>query len=397
MRQRTLTSLVAGLCATVAICSLSAFTQSGTAPAVADTFLVYFGSYTAGSTSKGIYVSRFTRATGALSPPVLAAETWNPTYLAVHPSRRYLYAVNEVTQYEGAASGAVSAFAIEPGSGTLAPINSQPSRGTAPAHITIDGQGRYVLAANYNSGSVVVLPIGSNGALEPAVSFIQHAGRSIRPRRQTGPHAHSMTLDATSRFAYAADLGLDQMLIYRFDAQTGALAASTPPFTAVTPGAGPRHFAIHPQGRFAYVINELDNTIIAFTRDPQQGTLTVLQTVSSLPAGDTPPTASSAADVQVHPSGKFLYGSNRGHDTIVVFAIDQMTGRLTLVEHESTQGKTPRGFGIDPSGTFLLAANQDSNSVVVFRIDPQSGALTPTGEKIAVGAPVCVKFVAAER
>jgi 6-phosphogluconolactonase len=240
---------------------------------------------------------------------------------------------------------------------------------------------------------VAVLPIGTDGALKPASAFIQHTGASVNAERQKGPHAHSINLDPANRFAYAADLGLDKVLIYRFNAEKGSLVANDPPFASVEPGAGPRHFAFHPDGRFAYVINEMHVTVTAFSRDRDRGALTELQTISTLPPGRSVETGYSTADVQVHPSGRFLYGSNRGHDSIVVFAIDEKTGRLTYVENRPTQGSTPRGFGIDPSGTYLLAANQRSDTVVVFRIDRQTGRLTPTGHTIAVGAPVCVKFV----
>ena len=256
----------------------------------------------------------------------------------------------------------------------------------------MDKTGRNVVVSNYGGG-VAVLPIGHDGRLTPASAFIQHTGSSANPQRRKGPGEHSINLDPGNRFAYAADLGLDKVLIYRFDADKGSLVANDPPFAAVQPGAGPRHFAFHPTGRFAYVINETDLTLTVFSSDPERGGLTAVQTLSTLPVGQAVEPGFSTADVQVHPSGKFLYGSNRGHDTIVVFAIDQKTGRLTQVQHESTQGSAPRGFGIDPSGAYLLAANQRSDSVVVFRIDQQTGRLSPTGHKIELGSPVCVKFV----
>jgi 6-phosphogluconolactonase len=215
----------------------------------------------------------------------------------------------------------------------------------------------------------------------------------VNPDRQKEPHAHAINLDPSNRFAYVADLGLDKVLIYSFDAAKGSLTANAPPFASVQAGAGPRHFAIHPNGRFAYVINELNCTVTAFTRDTTRGGLTMTQTISTLPVGEKVLSAYSTAELLVHPSGKFLYGSNRGHDSIVVFKIDEKTGRLTYVENVPTQGSTPRGFGIDPTGTFLVAANQRSDSVVVFRIDRQTGRLTPAGHSIEVGAPVCVEFV----
>jgi 6-phosphogluconolactonase len=223
--------------------------------------------------------------------------------------------------------------------------------------------------------------------------LVQHTGSSVNPQRQKEPHAHAVSLDSANRFAYVADLGLDKVLVYRFDARNGLLTLNNPPSAGVKPGAGPRHFSIHPTGRFAYVINEMNCTITAFNNDSDKGELRESQTISTLPPGQAVQTGFSGAELEVHPSGKFLYASNRGHDTIAVFAIDQTTGRLTYVQNQATQGSTPRGFGIDPDGGYLLAGNQKSDSVVVFRIDPQSGKLTPTGSKIVVGAPVCVKFV----
>jgi 6-phosphogluconolactonase len=355
--------------------------------------LVYFGTYTTGQKSKGIYVSRFDTATGALAPPELAAEAASPSFLALHPNKRFLYAVNEINEIDGRKAGGVSAFAIDPQRGTLAPLNRQPSGGPGPAHVIVDRQGRNVLVANYGGGSVAVLPIGADGRLQAPSSVVQHTGSSVDPNRQKEPHAHSINVDADNRFAYAADLGLDKILIYRFDVAKGTLTPNDPPFAQVEPGSGPRHFAFHPQGRFAYVINEMRCTVTAFAHDAARGGLSAIQTISTLPQGQSVQKGFSTAEVQVHPSGRFLYGSNRGHDTIAVFAIDGKTGRLTPVHHEPTQGSTPRNFGIDPAGRFLLAANQRSDTVVVFRIDAATGRLAPAGHRIEVGAPVCVKFV----
>ena len=240
---------------------------------------------------------------------------------------------------------------------------------------------------------MAVLPIGMDGKLGEATAFIQHTGSSADPQRQKEPHAHSINLDAANRFAFAADLGLDKVLVYKFDANKGTLVPNDPPFATVNPGAGPRHFAIHPSQRFAYVINEMQCTVTAFNCDARRGELKELQTISTLPDGVSVRPEFSTAEVQVHPSGKFLYGSNRGHDSIAVFAIDEKNGKLTLIEHQPTQGKIPRNFGIDPTGAFLLTANQDSDNVVVFRIDSRTGRLTPTGQSVEVGTPVCVKFL----
>ena len=354
--------------------------------------LVYFGTYT-GPKSKGVYVSRLNPATGALTPPQLAADTASPSFLAVHPSGNFLYSVNEVNTFDGKTSGAVSAFAVDRGTGLLKALNQQPTVGAGPAHLVVDKDGRNVLVANYGGGSVVVLPLEKNGRLKSPSAFVQHTGSSVNPQRQKEPHAHSINLDAANRFAYVADLGLDKILIYRFDQAKGLLTLNDPPSASVKPGAGPRHLAIHPTGRFAYVINEINCTITAFTNDSTKGELKEIHTVSTLPASQAMQSGFSGAEVQVHPSGKFLYASNRGHDSIAVFSIDQTTGRLTYVENEPTQGSTPRGFGIDPDGGYLLVGNQKSDSVVVLRIDQQNGKLSPTGTRIELGSPVCVKFV----
>ena len=356
-------------------------------------YRVYIGTYTNGnSASRGIYLFELDTVSGELTARGLAGESVNPSFLAVHPSRQFLYAVGEVSEFGGEKTGAVSAFTIDAASGTLSLLNQQSSRGQGPCYVTVDRAGKNALVANYGSGSVACLPIGGDGRLAPASSFIQHQGSSVNAQRQKEPHGHSINLDAANRFAIAADLGLDKLLVYRFDAEKGTLSPNEPPFAQVAQGAGPRHFAFHPDGRHAYVINEMHCTVTAFAYDPDRGVLGDIQTVSTLP---NIPVAKgySTAEVQVHPSGRFLYGSNRGHDTIAIFAIDAASGRLRPAGHQSTGGKTPRNFGIDPTGRYLLAANQDSGTVVVFRIDPQSGQLQPTGQKVEVPRAVCVKFV----
>lgn len=352
---------------------------------------VYIGTYT-GPKSKGIYLARLDLKTGALSAPALVAETPNPSFLALHPTRDLLYAVNEVDSFQGKPTGSVSAFAVDRAAGRLSPLNQQASGGRGPAHITVDPLGVAVLVANYGGGSVAALPIEQDGSLRPPSSVIQHSGSSVNPSRQKEPHAHSVTLDAGGRRAYVADLGIDKVMLYAFDPAKGLLTPNDPPSVSLAPGSGPRHFAIHPSGRFAYAINELALTVTAFARSAANGALTTVQTISTLPAGTAPNPAFSTAEVQVHPSGKFVYGSNRGHDSITVFSIDEGTGRLTFVENEPTQGSTPRAFGIDPTGEYLLAANQRSDSIVAFRIDVATGALTPAGVTVEVGAPVCIKF-----
>lgn len=351
--------------------------------------LVYVGTYT-GQKSKGIYAFRLDLSSGALTPVGLAAETPSPSFLALDPSGKHLFAANEVSTFEGKPTGAVTAFAIDPQTGKLSQINQQSSEGSGPCHLIVDKTGKSLLVANYGGGSVAALPISPDGKLSPATAFIQHTGGSVNPQRQKAPHAHSINVDPQNHFAVAADLGLDKLLVYKLDAAKATLTANNPPSTSVKPGAGPRHFAFHPKGRFAYVINEMHSSVTAFSYDPQHGILTEIQTLPTIPH---PVEGNSTAEVQVHPSGKFLYGSNRGHNSIAVFQIDDSTGKLSAVENESTQGKTPRNFGIDPTGTFLLAANQGSDSIVVFRIDPKSGALTPAGHSAEAPTPVCIKFL----
>jgi 6-phosphogluconolactonase len=355
---------------------------------------VYVGTYT-GPKSKGIYRLELDLADGKLSPAVLAVETGQPSFLAIHPSGRYLYAVNEQAGFLPKKTGAVSAFAIDAKTGNLTTLNHRSSGGAAPCHLVVDAEGKHVLAANYSGGSVCVLPINANGRLGEATAVVQHQGSSVNKQRQEGPHAHSINLDKANRFAFAADLGLDKVLIYRFDKAKGTLTPNDPPAVALPPGSGPRHFAFHPDGRHAYVINELTSTITALAYDPERGALEPLQTVSTLPSdfkGNT-----TTAEVQVHPSGKFLYGSNRGHDSIAVFTVDGATGKLTPAGHQGEGIKTPRNFGIDPTGAFLLVANQGAGTVVAFRIDARTGALTPTGSVAEVPTPVCVKMMPAGR
>ncbi|HTU93581.1 MAG TPA: lactonase family protein [Gemmataceae bacterium] len=373
---------------------LAAFVSSATGEAANTTkFWVYIGTYTGGkSKSKGIYRCEFDSATGKLSEPILAAEITNPSFLAIHPSNRYLYAVGEMGQFEGKPSGVVTAFSIDPASGELKQLNQKPSGGAGPCHVVVDRQGKNVLLANYSGGSAAVLRIEDDGRLGSRTGFAQHSGKGADPGRQEGPHAHSINLDAANRFAFVADLGLDKVLVYRFDADKGTLEKNEPPSVKMVPKSGPRHFAFHPSGRYAYVINELANTVTAMTYDAEKGTLKSIQTISTLPEGYKEPTWT--AEVQVHPSGKFLYGSNRGHNSIAIFTIDEKTGQLTAAGHQAEGIKTPRNFGIDPSGKFVLIANQDGDSVLVFRVDDQNGALQATGTKIEAGKPVCVKFLA---
>lgn len=361
-------------------------------PAKPAKFRVYFGTYTA-KTSKGIYSAELDTASGTLSNLKLVAETPSPSFLAIHPSRKFLYAVNELDEVKGIKGGGVSAFAIDPKDGALTFLNQQSTRGAGPCHLVVDRTGKAVLVANYGGGSVAAFPLGEDGKLGEASSFIQHTGEVANKRRQGSPHGHSINLDAANTFAVAADLGLDQLLVYRFDPAKATLTPNDPPFTKLAPVSGPRHFAFHPDGHHAYVITEITCTVVALEYDPKRGVLTEIQTISTLPDGVK--RGYSTAEIQVHPSGKFVYGSNRGHNSIAMFAVER-GGKLRSLGQEPTQGRTPRNFGIDPTGTFLLAENQDSDTVVVFRIDPETGKLTATGQKLDVPMPVCAKFIPIE-
>ena len=357
------------------------------ATALAQSTDVYVGTYT-GPKSKGIYLFSLDTASGKLTPKGLAAEVASPSFLAIHPSRRYLYAVGEMNNFQGKKAGGVSAFSIgEDGKLTL--LNQQPSGGQGPCHISIDKTGRNALVANYGGGSVACLPIEADGKLKEPSATIQHQGSSANPQRQKQPHAHSINPSPDNRFALAADLGIDKVMVYRLDVEKGTLTAAEP--GVVPPGSGPRHFAFHPNGKNAYAINELTSTVTAFSWDAERGALTEIQTTTTLPGGFVG--NNSTAEVQVHPSGKFLYGSNRGHDSIAVFSIDPASGKLTAVETESTRGKTPRNFGIDPSGKWLIAANQNSGTLSVYGIHPETGKLDPVGEPVECPSPVCVKFL----
>jgi 6-phosphogluconolactonase len=359
----------------------------------AETIRVYIGTYT-GPNSKGIYLADFDTESGKLSNARVAAEVANPSFLAIHPNRKFLYAVSEVSDGK-TTTGAVVALSINPEDGTLKILNHQSSEGAGPCHLVVDKTGKAVLVANYGGGSIASLPLNDDGTLNKAASAIQHTGSSKDQNRQKEPHAHSINLDPSNRFALVADLGLDKVLVYKFDAATGKLEANDPPFATVEPGSGPRHLAFNPTGQIAYVINEMASTITAFRFDADKGELKSKETVSTLPKegfkGEQ-----STAEVVVHRSGKFAFGSNRGHNSIASYVI-QANGDLVLTHHQGKNIKTPRNFAIDPTGKFLLVCNQDSNSIVVFRIDQNDGELTPVGEPFAVPMPVCIRFWRAEK
>ncbi len=355
--------------------------------APAEKILVYFGTYTGGENpGKGIYCSRFDLETGKLGDPFLAAEAKSPSFLEIHSNGKFLYAVSET-----GGTGSVSAYIIDRKTGKLKFLNEQPSSGKGPCHLSIDFAGRNLLIANYGSGSAAVIPINPDGKLAEPAGFVQHEGSSINPRRQESPHAHSINVSPDNRFAFVADLGTDKVVIYSLDVEEGTIKPNNPAFVQLQPGAGPRHFSFHPNGRYAYVINELTCTVTTFDYAPASGALTEIQTITTLPGNFIG--SNTCAEVRVHPNGKFLYGSNRGHDSIAMYRIDPENGTLALTGHMTVGIKTPRNFNIDPSGQFCLVANQGNNTVIVFRIDQETGSLEPTGSVVKISKPVCVRFL----
>lgn len=379
--------LVALILALVALFAAPvAFAQQGK-------YLFYVGTYTENGTgSHGIYAYRLDAATGEATPLGLVAETTNPSFVALSPDGRFLYAVNELENYKGANTGAVSAFAVDRPTGRLTFLNQVGSRGSAPCYIIVDKSGRHVLVANYVGDSVAVFPVLEDGKLGEASDFIaRRTGHGANPKRQEAPHAHSIDLSPNNHFGFVNDLGLDEMFVYKFDNANGTLTPNNPPVINFDPGSGPRHLMFGPKAKFAYVITELSNTITVFAFDQRMGTLLPRQKISTLPKDFTG--GSDASEIRMAPSGRFLYASNRRHDSIAVFAVDAQKGTLTPVEYTPTQGQIPRSFDIDPSGNFLLAANQKSDNIVIFRIDQTTGRLTPAGQTLKVNAPVCVKFM----
>jgi 6-phosphogluconolactonase len=358
-----------------------------------ENMLLYVGTYTEKG-SEGIYVYKFNTKNGKLSKLHTVKDVVQPSYITVNKSQTYLYAVNELVEFEGKKSGSVSAFAIDQKSGNLTLINKQPSLGDAPCHISVSDNEKFVLVANYLGGNVSVYPIEAGGKLGASVELKQHIGVGINKERQESAHAHSINLDNKNRFAIACDLGADKVFNYKFDDKSGKLELNqSQNFYQPKAGAGPRHFTFHQSGKFAFLINELDCTITSLAVDEESGVLTEVQTVPTLPKGFSG--ANTCADIHISPNGKFLYGSNRGHDSLVVYKIDEKTGSLSYVEHASTGGKTPRNFTIAPNGKFLLAANQNSDSIKVFKINEKSGKLTATVNSATVSTPVCLKLIPA--
>jgi 6-phosphogluconolactonase len=358
---------------------------------------VYVGAYTGPGKAQGISLFRLDESSGGLTHVQTLEGVDSPSFLALHPSRPYLYAVHE-TEPAGAAGPApagagdgpeVSAFVVDPTSGRLTHLNRQPSHGALPCYVSLDPQGRFVFVANYGDGVLAVFPVQEDGRLGAASHVVQHEGSSIHPRRQQGPHAHSVRYEPRGDLVLACDLGMDKVMLYRLD-PAGRLVPSDPPFVAVHPGGGPRHVDFDPGGRYVFVNNEIDSTLTSFAYEPARGTLREVDTASTLPEGFRG--RNSTAQVLVHPNGRFVYVSNRGHDSIAVFEVDEATGRLIPRGQESTGGRTPRHFNLHPTGALLLAANQDSDTVVAFRVDPETGRLTPTGQVAETKAPVCVIF-----
>ncbi len=361
--------------------------------AAAKEYFVYFGTYTR-TDSKGIYAYRFTPATGKLTRIGLVGETENPSILTIHPNRKYLYASNELSNYRGERSGSVTAFSIDPKTAALTLLNRVSAKGGTTAHLVVDRTGKCLLVANYGADAgVATFPIQDDGSLGEATTVIKHTGSSTGPR-QKAPHPHSVNLSPDNRFVFVPDLGTDKVFSYQLDPAKATIAPNAPPFVAVTQGSGPRHFAFHPNGQFTYTLGEMGSLVTVSAYDRAGGTMKERQTVSTIPKDFTG--VNNSAHIVAHPSGKFLYASNRGHDSIAVFTIDPKKGTLTAVEQVSTQGKIPRGFAVDPTGAFLLAANQTTDNAILFRIDHKTGRLTPTGDELKLSSPVCVIFTPAQ-
>jgi len=364
------------------ICACTAALLTGTA--AANTCRVYIGTMAKGDQA-GIYMSLLDMQTGQLSEPVRVSPVNGAGFLAIHPDGQHLYSASATT-------GLASAFMISKSGGMLTEINSQSTRGDGSCHVSIDPSGKNLLVANYRSGSCAVLPIQNNASLAPASAFQQHSGSSVHPTRQTQAHTHSINCDPSGRFAIAADLGIDKLMIYRFDADAGTLVPNDPPFTAIEPGGGPRHFTFHPNGKIAYADLELSDKAVVFEYDQINGTLTEIQSISTLPDGYAG--ESIASEIRTTPDGRFLYAANRGHDSIAMFAIDADTGKLTSLGYEPVRGENPRNFNIDPTGTYLIALNPNPGNAVVFRIDKKTGELEFTGSEISIPLPGCAQFLA---
>ena len=353
---------------------------------------VYIGTYTIDSNSKGIYVYQFDLSTGSLTRVGLTSGIDNPSFLRITADGQFLYSVSEVAEVNGVQGGTVSGYAINKQTGALTYLNSRSTHGAYPCHLNIDQAGQYVMVSNYMGGNFAMLPIQKDGTLEPATDVVQHKGCSnVNPARQEGPHAHSVTVSPDNKFALAADLGKDVLISYKIDVENGKLLAHKNGQLEVAPGDGPRHMDFHPNGRFVFLLNELGNSINSYRYKAESGTIELIDSISSLPNDFNRENIS--ADIHVHPNGKFLYASNRGHDSIIICSINEKIGTLEVVGFQSTMGAHPRNFSIDPTGNFLLVANKDSNSIVIFNIDNTTGELTPNDQQITIPQPVCIAFM----
>lgn len=345
--------------------------------------IAYIGAY-----GGHIYASGYDPATGALSEAQKAAAVENPSWLALSRNGRFLYSAIETGSFEGQPGGGVCAFKVDDKTGELKKLNSQPTRGIAPCHLCLSDSGKFLFAANYGSGSVTAFPLNPDGSIGPLSRLIQHRGGGPVENRQEGPHAHSVAMAPVTNLLLAVDLGADSIFVYRLDENAGGLAAEERLTMRTRPGAGPRHMAFHPNGKFAYLLTELSCEVYAHRYSPSPFALTEMQVVSALPKGYSG--ENTCAAIHISRDGQTLYASNRGHDSIAVFHIDQATGMLELVQHAPTLGNCPREFAIDPAGRFLLAANQESDSIVTFAIEPDSGRLESTGHALEVPKPVCI-------
>jgi 6-phosphogluconolactonase len=382
----SLNSLIGRVAICLAIALMTCKVTPGqTVRAKQQKYLFYVGTY-ADRDNKGIYAYRFDSKNGRASALNFTAESAELSFLAIAPGGRFLYATNNIFK----PSGTLNSFAIEPETGKLSLLNQVGSHDEGPVHIALDRSGKYALVSNYTQGSVAVFPVLDDGRLATASAFVQHKGSSVNPERQKGPHAHAAVFSPDNRFAIVADLGLDQILAYPFDDTKGTLG-SNPQIVNAPSGAGPRHLAFDSKGKFLYVINELQSVIVTYSYDAQLGELREVQTISTLPKGLK--SNNTAAEIEIHPSGRFVLASNRGSDTIAIFAVDPKNGTLKLVEIDSAGGKTPRSFALDPTGYWLLVGDEGSNKIVIFHMNPVTGHLSQTERVLPISSPVCIKFV----
>lgn len=349
-----------------------------------NSFALYIGTYTKNSLSEGIYHSQFDASTGTLSEPYLVARVKDPTFIAIHPNNRFLYSVSERDP------GKIAAFSIDSHNGSLTLLNESLTGGNGPCHVAISDDGKTLLAANYGTGSCASIPINKDGSLEEAVSFFQHEGAGPNEERQDGPHSHSCNFSPDKRFVYVPELGTDKVMIYQLEPQTSLMKSNNPAFYNTDPGEGPRHLTFHPNKRFVYLINELGNTVEFLEYNKENGELSQIQKISTLPEDFTE--FSKSAEVRIHPNGKFLYASNRGHESIAIYSVNPENGKLKLLSFQKVTAH-PRHFNFDPTGKFMLIAGMDGDKIEIFEISPETGLLNSTGNSISLGKPVCIKFL----